>query len=101
MFVKSWVIWTDEVRIFSENGLNICLALTIFIPSIYLSTISQPLLGISLQVLDSTISNLPNLNNLSLFDKIFPLSHKSNSSVRFVLSLPRYIVVLLNFLFFT
>ena len=100
MFVESSIIWIDEVSNFSENALKICLAIMIFLPSISLSAIFQTFLGISLIFLASTSSNLPILSHLSLFDKIFPSSHKSNSSVRFILSLPWYIVVPFNFLFF-
>ena len=100
MFAKNWVICTDEVSNFSENSLKIYLTLISFLPSIFLSDIFQPLLGISLQVLASISSNLPILSNLTLFDKIFPSSHKSYSSVRSILSLLRYIVFLLNYIFF-
>ena len=100
ILVKIWVIWTDEVSNFCENALKVYLSLISFLPSISLSAISQTLLGISLQVLASSPSILPILSNLSVFDKIYPLSHKSNSSVRFILPLPRYIIVLLNFIFF-
>ena len=94
-YLDRWGKW-----FFSENSLKIWLALIISLPSISLSAIFQPLLGISSQVLDSFPSNLPTLSHLSLFDKIFTSSHKSNSSGRFILSLLWYIFVLFNYIFF-
>ena len=85
---------------FFWNDLNIYLDLIIFLPSISISSILQLVLGTSSQVLSSTPSNLPILNKFSLLDKTFSSSHKSSSSVRLNLSLPRYIVVLFNFILF-
>ena len=60
-YIDRWGEW------FFWKYLNICLDLIIFLPLIWLSAIFQPLLGISLQFLTSTPSNLLILIHLSFF----------------------------------